>query len=120
MTKEERKEYMKTYYKENKKHFQARSKETYNKNKDYWKKVNKEWLDKYFTGKFHVYKIDSADEYVGLTTNIYRRMSRHKNDGRDTSNYRILASFPTYKEARELEEFLHELGYPGTQKRTKL
>ncbi len=108
--------YFQEYYQNNKEYYNNKSKETYNNDKEKWYKRNRANLDKHNTGEYHVYKIDSAKEYVGLTTNMYTRMSRHKHDGRDISNVRILSSFGTYKEARELESFLHQLGYPGSNK----
>ena len=107
------KEYSQEYYQDNKEYFSNKSKETYNSDKDKWYQINKGWLDQFKDGQYHVYKIDSANEYVGITNNIYRRMCRHKHDGRDVSNFRILASFDTSKEAGELESFIHDLGYPG-------
>ncbi len=110
------KDYFQKYYQDNKEYLNKVNKETYNSDKEKWKKINRANLNKHNTGEYHVYKIDSAKEYVGLTTNMYTRMSRHKHDGRDTSNVKILSSFSTYKEARELESFLHQLGYPGDNK----
>ena len=88
-----------------------------------WQKANKEKAKathkKYRDSKKHkpsVYIIDS-ENYVGVTENIYTRLSYHRNTNlRDVSEVRIIAEFNSREEALELEEFLHDLGYKGRHK----
>lgn len=56
--------------------------------------------------------------YVGTTNCISQRMSKHRTKAkRDTSNYRILYSSTNRKDALELEELLHDIGYEGRHKK---
>lgn len=56
--------------------------------------------------------------YVGTTNCISERMSKHRTKAkRDTSNYRILYSSTNRKDALELEELLHDIGYEGRHKK---
>jgi len=93
------------------------------KNKREWYKKNKQKVNKYSNnyranklkdGKYRVYTLPNADYYVGQSCCIYNRMSQHRSKlQRDTSDYIILHTCDTEKEARWYEDVYHELGFPG-------
>ena len=116
-----------TYYSRNKERMLKQQRERDSKNADYRKqryennKENQlqkvtEHREKHNDGQYHVYLIDN---YAGYTSNVYYRMLSHKFNGKNTTNQRVIASFKTKSEAKELESFLHELGYEGKFKKTK-
>ena len=65
-----------------------------------------------------VYLLPNHTEYgyVGVTSNPYNRMSNHKHNGRDTTDWMILSIKKTKEEALELERLLHT-GFGGSNKR---
>lgn len=80
------------------------------------KKIN-EYSREYFhikkDGYHYVYLLEDYN-YVGITDNIKNRFNTHKQKkNRDCTNYRILYKTKDRKEAAELEDFLHSLGYEG-------
>ena len=68
-------------------------------------------------GYHKVYLLTECN-YAGTTHDIYQRMNRHKKDGNitDTKNYRVLYKSKNRETARELESFLHDMGYNGRHK----
>ena len=69
-------------------------------------------------GKWSVYMLTNAKEYVGYTNNEWRRMTEHRATGKDTTDYRVLMKCDTKEDAIELEELLHDMGYPGRHKKS--
>jgi len=56
------------------------------------------------------------ENYVGTTSNLKNRLSVHKNKGRNTGGWIILAKFEVRAEALKLESFYHNIGYNGKHK----
>ena len=119
MTKEERREYNKSYKLANK----QKEKEYYAK----YRVANKESISK----RMKSYRLDNKDNlkheplvyllvkenYVGVTENLRRRLNQHTNrHGRDISEVIILKSFNNKSDALELERALHNEGYKGGYK----
>ena len=141
MTQEERKAYNKAYYEKNKEadreNNRAKS-EAYRKNnpekvianrkrwyaenkekvkakvdKEYCAKRGREYREKQKDGYHRVYLLEDYN-YVGVTINVNNRFSVHKSKfNRDCTNHRILYKTKDRKEALELEELLHDIGYEG-------
>ena len=131
-----RKEYHKEYYLKNKEKLIANSKKWQKENKEkyieYLKnyqlenkdKINtyyKEWYNNggkeyqenyYLDGYYSVYLLPK-ENYVGQTKKIKARMADHRYNGRDTSDYKILHTFATRKEAIAKEKEYHAMGYNG-------
>ena len=55
------------------------------------------------------------ENYVGISSNLTSRLRNHYSKGKIVENCRILASFGTKEDAKELESFLHDLGYAGNK-----
>ena len=101
-----------TWYSKNKEYAKKRAYKWYRENKDYFAKYCVK-LRESKKGLHHVYLLPE-EHYVGCTEYFKVRMNCHKTQhNRNIDNARILASFKNRKEALELEEFLHELGYQG-------
>ena len=62
---------------------------------------------------FHSVYLLPKHNYVGITENLYIRMGKHKNGGRDTTDYRVLYKTKDRELGLELEELLHDMGYEG-------
>tara|TARA_R110000796_G_scaffold42107_1_gene104311 strand:- start:1257 stop:1643 length:387 start_codon:yes stop_codon:yes gene_type:complete len=79
--------------------------------------VNQQRKDRYHKlkdGKWRVYILPNADDYVGYTgIPLNERMNRHRYVGNDPTNYRVLMELDTEEDAKELESLLHDMGYPG-------
>jgi len=88
---------------------------TYSKRKKYLEKYKQSKMD----GKWSVYMLINADEYVGYTNNEWRRMCEHRAMGNDTTDYRVLMKCDTEEDAVELESLLHDMGYPGRHIKAK-
>ena len=87
------------YRKNNRELINQKRKERYYKSKD---------------GKWRVYILPNADDYVGYTgIALSARMSRHRYVGNDTTDYRVLMELDIEEDAKELESLLHDMGYPG-------
>ncbi len=89
--------------------------------REYISKVEKE---RYYSKKHdYVVYLMPDDNYVGVTTNLAKRMATHKcHYGRNTDGVRVLCEFKDKESARELEDFIHSLGYAGkygTNKKSK-
>ncbi len=112
------KEYMKTY---------KLSDEQREKKKAYMKEYNKKWneenkekvkaYDKEYKAKLHgelhhVYLLKD-DHYIGVTSSIKNRFWKHKHEGRNTDNYRIMYSTLDRAKALEIEKQYHGMGFFG-------
>lgn len=95
----------------------ARGKKHYSENKQAYHSYNKVFSQSKKDGNYHVYLLPD-DNYVGSTTNIWRRMVDHKSIGRNTESVRILLSTPSRTKAWELEKLLHDIGYEGRHARS--
>ena len=84
-------------------------KENLQKSRDY----QNSWRHNKKDGKWSVYMLINADEYVGYTNNEWRRMCEHRAMGNDTTDYRVLMKCDTEEDAVELESLLHDMGYRG-------
>ena len=62
------------------------------------------------TGLHYVYTIG---DYAGCTNAPHHRIACHKANGKDITQFRVIASLKSRKEALELEELLHDIGYQG-------
>ena len=79
----------------------------------------KQWLESKKDGKWTVYMLPNANDYVGYTSSWYERALNHKSAGNDTTNYRFLMKCDTEEDAKELEALLHDMGYPGKHRHKK-
>ncbi len=98
------------HYLNNKESYQEKGKKLYYSNPTKWRTKNREWITGKKDGLTHVYMLEN--EYVGVTNNLYARMTHHKHVGNPT-NYRVLYSTKNRADALELEELLHDMGYEG-------
>ena len=92
---------------------------TNKKAKKQYYKDNKEAIKAYSLAKkdgYHSVYLLPKHNYVGITDNVYYRMSLHKNKGKDTTGFRILEKFKDRKLGLELESQLHLIGYKGGNK----
>lgn len=121
-------EYFNQYRLENAEHIKQQSKEYSLKNAERVKKRNKQWREdnaeyvKQYKKEFrlqqkdglhHVYYLPQHN-YVGVTDNLYNRMKTHRNQqGRNTHNYQILASFEDRGKALRFESLMHDSGFEG-------
>ena len=124
MTKEERKEYDKKYYQDNKEKYAAQGKAWQKKNKEKmaaYRETNKEKLavqnkalaESKKDGLYTVYHLVN-ENYVGQTTSLYTRLNNHKSKhGRDVSDVQILGKYKTREEAKAVEAEYHSKGYLG-------
>ena len=55
------------------------------------------------------------EHYVGITSNLYRRMSNHKSDGKSTIDLEIISKHKTPEMAALMECYLHTMGYRGSK-----
>ena len=106
-------------FKNSKDGFQSRCKVCNKKDTVDYKKVNnakcKLYRAKYrerMTHKPTVYLL-VKENYVGTTSRLKHRIYQHKHNGKFVEDFIVLASFDSRKDALELEEFMHELGYNG-------
>jgi len=90
----------------------AKTRQYFHDNKEIRLSQQKDYYEKHKTNEAHVY-ILPKENYAGVTKNIKFRMYVHKDDGNDTTGYRVLYSTPQVEEAFELESLLHDLGYEG-------
>ncbi len=127
MTKLERKEYMKNYYAKNRQRFLDDSKKQRTNNPEYmkqksiqWNKENKDKIKAYNAeyknedkdGKYRVYML--KDNYVGATNNTKRRLNEHRSRRKYTGKFMcVLHTTDCAKDASELEDLLHDMGYKG-------
>jgi len=126
--KEYMREYMRMYRKNNLEKVKKLQKNWIDKNKEHikeYRETNKEqirekqlsWRENHHNGIWKVYILPNADYYVGYTKAIKPRMYRHKQLGRDYSDYMILHECSTKEEAIEYEKIYHQLGFPGKKKK---
>ena len=118
------KEYKRQWYLKNKEKLKEASKENYHNNKERYKEHNNKWRElnrAHFKeyqfnwrndGYYSVYLLPN-ENYVGQTKGVKKRISQHKTDGKDTSDYKILHTFETRKEAIAKEAEYHSNGYNG-------
>ena len=66
------------------------------------------WNDDYYS----VYLLPN-ENYVGQTKCVRMRMHKHKSDGNNIEDYKILHTFSTREEALEKEAEYHSKGYKG-------
>ena len=85
--------------------------EYYLKNKNKINQYTYEHTKSHQDGLFHVYITDK--DYAGQTKNVYARKIAHKYNGKDVTDFRVIASFTTRQEALIFEEQLHTKGYRG-------
>jgi predicted GIY-YIG superfamily endonuclease len=65
-------------------------------------------------GKYTVYRLPNADNYVGVTGCLSRRMKEHKSHyGRDVSVCITEGVFENMREALDFEKALHNKGFNG-------
>tara|TARA_R110000751_G_scaffold132083_1_gene234513 strand:- start:44 stop:391 length:348 start_codon:yes stop_codon:yes gene_type:complete len=87
-----------------------------------WKKANKEHVvayDKEYKAKRkdglnYVYLLKD-EHYIGVTDCLVNRFDKHRHEGRNTDNYRIMFSSPDRKEAERIEIQYHGMGFFGAK-----
>ena len=84
---------------------------TKDKNRD----NHRQRYQKHKDGLHHVY-VSGKYNYAGITDNPKWRKTNHAGQGRPDIDMRIIYSTTNRKDALELEEFLHDLGYEGRGK----
>ena len=77
-----------------------------------YKEINKQKYQDKVKDYWSVYILPKAN-YVGITRNIDSRMVKHRVDGRDTSDYRILHEIDNEEDARRQEDLYHRIGFEG-------
>jgi len=120
MTKEQKAEYNKRYYLKNKEKWEGiyeTQKESQKEYKKKYAKENRQLLKGYGIqwrkdGHYSVYLLPK-ENYVGMTEQIKARMHNHKYYGNDTTDYKVLHTFNSKKEALKKEAEYHEMGYKG-------
>ena len=104
------------YHAKNKEKRNAESREYHAKNQEKILARKRAYdYEKYHSEKHKpvVYLLINED-YVGTTENLKNRLHQHERfNGRDVSEYLILAEFETRAEAVEFERLKHEQGYKG-------
>lgn len=98
---EKRKAYMKEYNPKYKKENKAKT-----------KAYDKEYKANLHGELHHVYLLKD-EHYIGVTSSIKNRFWKHKHDGRNTDNYRIMFSSPDRAKALEIEKQYHGMGFFG-------
>ena len=107
----DRKEYRKAYYQANK----ERIKKYQDANKDRKKAYDKVYRKAYRKAKKHkplVYLLPK-ENWIGVTSDLYHRIAKHKHLGRNVENYKPLKCFENRTDALELESKMHDLGFKG-------
>ena len=100
----------KNHYENNKESYIEKGKKLYNSNPEFWKMKNREWIVNQEDGLNHVYLL--KNNYVGVTNNLYNRLSHHKHVGNPYIAC-VLHSTSNRDTALELEGLLHDMGYEG-------
>lgn len=98
------------------------SKQYYSNNKQERNKYVKKYCETLKNGYYNVYLLPK-ENYVGSTISIPIRIIHHKNQGRDITDYKVLAKFKTHEEALHYESEIHLQGYNGglsNNEKTKL
>ena len=91
------------------------SKEYMKNNKERVAKIKKKYNKTKKLDHYLVYYLPE-ENYCGVTNNPHFRMSKHKTDGNDTNNWRVLATAKTRQEALTIENKYHtELGMNGAK-----
>ena len=109
-TKEEMKAYKAAHYENNKDKYKERSIERHFRTKDSdLKKIKLEFYTIYLLSDFD----GNGNGYVGITTNIHRRLSKHRWLGKNISNMSILGFEDEECDARITERNYHLNGYKG-------
>jgi len=119
----------KKYVEANKEKIVKRSKEYYKDNLEMYKESNRkynienrakkqEYYRKYYKqnalGFYVVYCLPNTDvAYCGISQNPTFRMTQHRTNGNDTTDWFILQVCETKAEALEIEKAYHKQGYDG-------
>ena len=102
------------YRRTRKKEYIHHSRKYAKNNRELLNQKRKERYYKLKDGKWRVYMLPNAYNYVGYTgIALHERMNRHRYVGNDTTDYRVLMECDTEEDAVELESLLHDMGYPG-------
>ena len=129
MTKEEKREYDKANYQANKERkkalYQANKEEIklkrrikYLSRKEKEKSYSKAYRESRKDGMYTLYYLPE-EHYIGITTNMYNRLKRHKSQGNHTTDVEVVAKFDNKKEALSTERYMHNIGYNGINKHTQ-
>ena len=103
----------KKYYLANKEKLDAKSTAYYLANKESIAARAKAYVESKKDGFFTVYLLPK-DNYVGQTSNMYRRLFEHKSESnRDTTDAKVLGKYKTREEALAIEASYHAKGYLG-------
>jgi len=80
--------------------------------KEYAADYQREMIAKRKDGLNYVYLLKDH-HYIGITDDLYMRFSRHKTEGRNSENYRIMYATPDRNKALEIEKQYHGMGFFG-------
>ena len=115
MTKEERREYSREWYKANKERLKDVRAEYYEANRESFrirdKKHRNDCVDDFYT----LYYLPEH-HYIGVTNQPKTRARSHRASGRVTKGFEVVAIFETKREALDAEFYLHNIGYFGKHK----
>ena len=127
MTKEQRREYDKAYYKANRDKIlsqkiayqEVNSQRIAERRKSYYRANSKEILSKdklkreSLKDSFYTLYYLREEHYVGVTNQPKLRLKNHKKSGKHTIDYEAITTFNTKREALDAERHLHSIGYNG-------
>jgi len=97
MTKEDKREYDKKRYLNNKSSIKSRVKK-------YGESLKEDFYTLYYLKEEH---------YIGITNQPILRLSAHKSKGRHVLDYEVITTIANKKEALIIEKQLHSIGYNG-------
>ena len=141
MNKEEKREYHKNWYQDNKERIKAKNDSNKEEKKEYNKKYNeankeklaakregekekkaaydKEYRGAQKDGLYTVYYL-KEEHYAGMTSNLTYRLSYHKSvHNRHIEDVEVIGKYKTKEEALRVEAALHSMGYLGRHPKAK-
>ena len=118
-----RKESLKAYALANKEAISANKKRYYEANKEKikaYREVNKEKIKAYrkeyyesLINDFYTMYYIPQHHYIGITNQPITRLRNHSTVGRITTDWEVVSTFKTKREALDAEKYMHSIGYCG-------
>ena len=115
MTKDEKKEYDRKRYLENKSSIDERQRLYRLANLEKVRIKDENYRNSMKDGLYTLYYL-KEEHYVGITDSVKRRMRVHKSLGKYTEDVEVICKFKTKREALDAEGLLHSVGYNGKNK----
>ena len=107
-----RKESLKAYALANKEAISANKKRYYEANKEKIKAYRKEYYESLINDFYTMYYIPQH-HYIGITNQPITRLRNHSTEGRITTDWEVVSTFKTKREALDAEKYMHSIGYCG-------